>query len=217
MFPIKNGLKQEDALSPLLSNFALEYAIRRVRENQDGLQLSDTHQFLVYADDVNILGGSVHSMKKNKEALVIATKEIGLEVNADKTKYLVMPQDQNVGQSHNIKNNSCSFERVEQFKYLGTAPMNQNSIQEEIKSRMKSGNAWYNSVRNLLSPSLLSKNTKIKIYGIIMLPVASYGYETWSLTMTEERRLRVFGNRVLSRIIGPKREEVTGEWKKLHN
>jgi len=90
MFRIKNGLKQGDALSPLLSNLALEYAIRRVQENQDGLKLNGTHQFLVYADDVNILGGSIHTIKKNKEALVIAIKETGLKVNADKTKYLVM-------------------------------------------------------------------------------------------------------------------------------
>ena len=80
MFPIRNGLKQGDALSPLLFNFALEYAIKRVQVHQDGLKLNGTHQFLAYADDVNILGGGVHTIKKNAEALVAATKEIGLEV-----------------------------------------------------------------------------------------------------------------------------------------
>jgi len=90
MFPIRNGLKQGDALSPLLFNFTLEYAIRRVQVNQDGLKLNGTHQLLAYADDVNILGGSVHTVKGNAEALVVATKEIGLEVNADKTKYMIM-------------------------------------------------------------------------------------------------------------------------------
>jgi hypothetical protein len=128
-----------------------------------------------------------------------------------------MSQDQNAGQSHNAKKNNCSFERAEEFKHLGTALMNQNSIQEEIKSRMESGNACYNSVQNLLSSSLESKNTKIKIYRIIMLPVAWYGYETWSLTLREGCRLRVFENRVLRRIFGPKRDEVTGEWIKLQN
>jgi len=95
MFPIRNGLQQGDALSPLLFNFALEYAIRRVRVNQDGLKLNGTHQLLVYADDVNILGGSVHTVKENTAALVVANKEIGLEVSADKTKYMVMARDQN--------------------------------------------------------------------------------------------------------------------------
>jgi len=85
MFPIRNGLKQGDALSPLLFIFALEYTIGKVQVNRDGLILNGTHQFLVYADDVNILGGSVHSIQKNSEALVDASKETGLEVNDDKT------------------------------------------------------------------------------------------------------------------------------------
>ena len=83
-------MKQGDALSLLLFNFALEYVIRRVQVNQDSLKLNGTHQFLAYADDVNILGGSVHTVKENAEALVVATKEIGLEVNADKSKYMIM-------------------------------------------------------------------------------------------------------------------------------
>jgi hypothetical protein len=82
------------------------------------LKLNGTHQLLVYADDVHILGGSVHAIKKNTEALVVSSKEIGLEVNAEKTKYMVMSRDQHVGQNHNIKLDSKSFERVEQFKYL---------------------------------------------------------------------------------------------------
>jgi hypothetical protein len=116
-----------------------------------------------------------------------------------------------------MKTDNKSFERVEQFKYLGTALADQNSIQEEIKSRLKSGNACYHSVQDLLSSSLLSKNTKIKIYRSIILPVVLYGCETWSLTLSEEHRLRFFENRVLRRIFGPKRNEVTGEWRRLHN
>jgi len=158
MFPIRNGLKQGDALLPLLFNFALEYAIRRVQVNQDGLKLCSTHQLLVYADDVNILGGSVHTVKENAEALIVASKEIGLEVNADKTKYMVTSRDQNAGQSHSMKIDNSSFERVEEFKYLGATSTNQNFLQEEMKSRLKSGNACYHSVQNLLSSSLLSTN-----------------------------------------------------------
>jgi len=106
---------------------------------------------------------------------------------------------------------------VEQFRYLGTTLTNQNSIQEQIKSRLKSRVACYHSVQTLLSSSLLSKNLKIKIYRTIILPLVLYGCETWSLTLREERRLRVFENRVLRRIFGPRGDEVTGEWRRLHN
>jgi len=106
---------------------------------------------------------------------------------------------------------------VEEFKYLGTTCTHQNFIQEEIKSRLKSGNACYQSVQNLLSSRLLYKNLKINIYRTIMLPVVLYGCETWSLTLREEGRLRVFENRVPRRIFGPRRDEITEEWRKLHN
>jgi hypothetical protein len=89
-------------------------------------------------------------------------------------------------------------------------------IQEEIKRRLNSGNAYYHSVQRLLSSHLLSKNLKIRIYKTIILPVVLYGCETWSLALREEHRLRVFENRV-PRIFGPKRDEVMGEWRKLHN
>ena len=78
-------------------------------------------------------------------------------------------------------------------------------------------NACYHSVQNLLSSRLLSKNLKINIYRTVILPVVLYGCETWSLTLREERKLRVFENRVLRRIFGPRRDEVTGEWRRLHN
>jgi len=167
---------------------------------------------VVYADDVNMLGRSVHTIKENAEALVVASKEIGLEVNAVKTKYKVMSLDQNAGRNHNMETDNSS-----ESKYLGTTITNQYSIKEEIKSRLKSGNACYYSVKNRLSSSLLSKNLKIKIYRTIIFPVVLCGCETWSLILREERRLRVFEKKVLRRIFGPKRGEVTAEWRKLHN
>jgi len=111
----------------------LEYTVRRVQVNQNGLKLNGTHQLLVYTDDVNILRGSVRTIKENAQALIVTSNEIGLEVNADKTKYVVMSRDQNAGQSHSIKTNNGSFEMVEEFKYLRTTFTNQYSIQEEIK------------------------------------------------------------------------------------
>jgi hypothetical protein len=128
-----------------------------------------------------------------------------------------MSRNQNAGQNHNTQIDSKSCERVEEFKYLGTNLTNRNSIHEEIKSRLKSGNACYHSVQNVLSSGLLSKNKKSRVYRTVVLHVALYGCETWSLTLREEQRLRVFQNRVLRRIFGPKRDEATGEWRRLHN
>jgi len=120
MFPVRNVLKQGDALSQFLYNFALEYAIRWVQVNQDGLKLNGTHQLLVYADVVNILGGSVYIVKENAEALIVARREIRVEVNVDKTKYMVMPRDQNARQCPSMKIDNSSFEKMEEFKYLET-------------------------------------------------------------------------------------------------
>ena len=119
-----------------------------------------------FADDVNILGGSVHTLKENAEALVFAVREIGLEVSADKTKYMVISRDQNAGRIQNVRIDNSTFERVEEFIYLGTNLTNQNSIAEEIKRRLRSGNACYYSVQNLLSSRLLYKNLKFKIYRV---------------------------------------------------
>ena len=112
---------------------------------------------------------------------------------------------------------NSTLERVEEFKYLGTTLTNQNSIAEEIKSRLRSRNACYHSVQNLLSSRLLTKNLKIKIYRTIILSVVFYGCETWSLILRKERELRVFENMVLRSVFEPRRDEVTGEWRRLHN
>ena len=127
-----------------------------------------------------------------------------------------MSRDQNAGRIQSVRIDNSTFERVEGFKYLGTTLTNKNSIAEEIKSRLRSGNACYNSVQNL-SSRLLFKNLKIKMYRTIILPVVLYGCEAWSLTLREERKLRVFENMVLRRIFGPRGDEVTGEWRRLHN
>jgi hypothetical protein len=213
MFPIRKGLKLGDALSPLLFNFVLEYANSRVQENQEGLKLIAKQQILVYADYINILGGSVRTIRRNTESLVSGSNENGLEVNADKTKYMGISRDMTAGRSDDIKIDISSVERVEQFKYLGKTLKHENSIQEEIKNRFKSRNACCHSVQNLLSSSLLFKNFKIKMYVIIISPLALYGWETWSLIL--RRRLRVSENRVLRRIYGPKGDEVRGERRKL--
>ena len=109
---------------------------------------------------------------------MVAGRETGLEVNADKTKCMVMSRDQNAGRSHNIKTDNSFSERVEEFKYLGTTVTHQKSIREEITSRWKSGNACYHLVQNFCLPVCYPKNLKNKIYRTIILPVVLYGCET---------------------------------------
>jgi hypothetical protein len=113
-FSINNGLKN-DALSPLLFNFALECAIRKVQANQERLKLNGTHQLLVYDDDVSLLGESTYTTKKNREALLASSKENGLEVNAEKTTCMFMFCEQNAGQNHSMNRDNKSFESVAKF------------------------------------------------------------------------------------------------------
>jgi hypothetical protein len=125
------------------------------------LKLNGTHKLLDHADDVNLLGDSIDTIKINTETLTDASKEVVLETDAQKTKYMSLSRHRNGGQSLDIKRDNRSFENVSQLKYLGTTVTNQNLIQEEIDRRSNSSNACYHSVQNLLSSHLLSKNVKI--------------------------------------------------------
>ncbi|KAJ4448446.1 hypothetical protein ANN_10462 [Periplaneta americana] len=164
-----------------------------------------------------MLGENTQTVREKTEILLEANKAIGLEVNPEKTKYMIMSRDENIVRNGKIKIGDLSFEGMQKFKYLGATVTNINDTREEIKRRINMGNACYYSVEKLLSSSLLSKNLKFRIYKTVILPVVLYGCETWTLTLREEHRLWVFENKVLRKIFGAKRDEDAGEWRKLHN
>ncbi|KAJ4428882.1 hypothetical protein ANN_25875 [Periplaneta americana] len=176
-----------------------EYAIRKLENNREGLELNGLHQLLVYADDVKMLGENQQTIRDNTEILLQATKEI---VNPEKTKYMIMSRDENVVRNGNIKIGNLSFEEVEKFKYLGATVTDINDTREEIKHTINMGNVCYYSIEKLLSSSLLSKNLKVRIHKTVILPVFLYG---WTLTLREEHRLRMFENKVLRGIFWAKR------------
>jgi hypothetical protein len=121
------------------------------------------------------LGDSINTIKENSETILEAGRDTGLEINAEKTKYMIMSRHPNSGQNQNIRTANESFENVAKFKYLGTTLTNQNDIHDEIKSRLNLGNFRHYSVQNILSSRFISKNLKIKIYKTVILPVVLYG------------------------------------------
>jgi hypothetical protein len=141
--------------------------------------LNGTHQLLAYAD-VNIVGENIDTIQKNTRALLDASKEVGLEVNPEKTKYILVSRCQKAGQRQSIKIGNRSFESLVKLKCLVTTLTDQNYIHEVVKSRLNLGNACYHSVQSLLSSRLLSRNVKVKMYKTIILPLVLYGCETCS-------------------------------------
>jgi len=160
MFPVRDGLQQGDVLTPMLFNLIKVTPLGGGGGSGERgwLEIQWHTLGFWYMLTMLIYWLKEYILLKKTQALLVGSKEIGPEVNADKTKYLLMSRDQNARRSHS------SFESFDEFKYLGTTLTNRKSIYEEIKSRLKSWNACYHSVQNILSSSLLPKNFNIKIY-----------------------------------------------------
>ena len=143
-----------------------------------GLDMNGTHQVLAYTDDVNLICDDIRTIERSADVLLNACKDIGLAVNTGKTNYMAIGRHRGMMANAHIKIGSYFYEKVKNFKFLGSLLTNQSFFKEEIKCRLKAGNSCYYSVQTLLSFRLLTKNLKTKIYKTIILPVVLYGCET---------------------------------------
>ena len=196
-FPIENGLKQRDFLSSLIFNVALKYAIMKV---------NGTHQALAYADSVNLVGFDMRTMWRKADVLSNTCKNIDVALNTGKTKCMEVGHHWGMMAIEHITIGSNLCEKVKTYNYLGSLLTNKNSIHEEIKCRLKTGNSCHYLVQTVSSSWLLSKNLKIKIYKTIILPVVLYGLWNMKYKIREEL-LRVLETRIIRWIFGAKRDE----------
>jgi len=200
VFECKTGLRQGDALSPILFNLALEQVIRDIQEKRE-MKLAGMNTLLANTDDLVILGASINEIKSSEEKLFKASQNMGLTVNKEKTKYMVMSRQ--VTPKNNLKVYGYSFEQVKEFKYLGVNINEKNNIHDEIKLRLMMANKSYYVMKEVFMLKLLSQLTKEKLYITYLRAMAMYVCETWASIKGDERKLAILERKILRRIYGP--------------
>lgn len=213
-FEINSGLKQGDALSPLLFNLVLEKAMRSAEIKTELLSAQGPKLLLAYADDIDLVGDSTLSTKDIFNKVEGATSKVGLKINEEKTKYMCINRTtrrDRIGQ--NVTINTFNFERVQRFKYLGAVITADNDVTEEIKNRIQSANRCLFALNKLIKSKNLTRSSKIKIYKSIVRPVITYGCETWTMTKANEEKLRRFERKILRKIFGPHHDITTNQYK----
>jgi sorting nexin-29 len=216
-FETKAGLRQGDELSTKLFNIALEGICRRARLELAGTIFSKSSQLLAFADDIDIVGRNLRSITDVYSKLEREASKIGLQVNEEKTKLLMVSASawtkQRIG-SH-LCINDKKFEVVEEFKYLGSFVNSASDVSFEVRRRIHSGYGAFHSLKHLLTSKSLSRGTKCNLYKTLIRVIVLYGSETWNTTKADEEALGVFERRVLRAIYGPVCEE--GEFRSRHN
>jgi len=199
-FDVNTVLRKGDALSPLFFNLALEKVVRTMPAYQD-TELLGEYSTLAYADDIVVMGNTRIEVTAKTDDLLKAAKFMGLKINQDKTKYMVvsreyeMVADLSVGQ--------YTFQAVNDFKYLGTNINRNNNMPNKIKLRISAANKGFFALTKLFKSKLLSKRSKINLYLSYLRPGLAYGCETWSVTKGDEEKLLIFERKILRRIYGP--------------
>lgn len=216
-FMTDTGLKQGDALSPMLFNIALEEVIRKVLKSGIGVKLQEykTIKLLAYADDIVLLSESERDLQGMTEALMDKSKQMGLTINEGKTKYMILSRKNN--RHNNLIVKDMNFELVENFKYLGVELSVSDNNHKEIQNRINSANKCFFGLKTILKSKLVSIKSKLTLYKVMIRPIAIYACETWATTKTDEQKLARFERKVLRQIFGPRRNQNTGEYERREN
>ncbi|KAI5639582.1 reverse transcriptase (RNA-dependent DNA polymerase) domain-containing protein [Phthorimaea operculella] len=212
-FEVITGLKQGDALSPMLFNLMLEYVVRKVLEHGDGVELNGTHKVIGYADDLALMGRSAADVRALAGVLESEGRKVGLRVNQDKTEYLHMRRFKTTRtKRNNLIVNGTSYKGVDKFKYLGCTVTDTNQREDEINIRIQNALRCSAALHKVLTSKLISRRTKVRIYKTVIRPILMYGCETWTLTLKEEENLLVAERKILRKILGPVKNE-DGIWR----
>jgi len=193
---------QGDSFTPILFNIALEKVIREMNMGQhEGVNLQDhTIGLLAYADDLVLITESQNELKSLFRRLEKSSAKIGLRINEEKTKYMVVRRQNNARLNQLLRIDQYNFGKVEQFKYLGTILTQNNDTAKEIEARILAGNKCFFGLGKLLRARSLSRDLKKQLYTILIRSVVMYGAETWTIRKTDENRLLSFERKILRRI-----------------
>lgn len=219
-FEVKRGVRQGDPLSTLLFNAALELTIRKSGINRSGTLLNKSHQCLAYADDILLIARSRKKLEEVAGDLFKTAKQIGLQINKSKTKYMELKNKQGENRQNNLRvqmgeEGVQEFEEVEEYMYLGVLITNKCKEEREIDLRIAKGSRCAGSVNRIIRSKNVSRNTKLRIYKTILRPTVLYSSETWTMTKKTQYSLEVWERKVLRRIYGGKK--VDGVWERRTN
>jgi hypothetical protein len=206
-FKVDRGLKQGNVISAILFNIVLEYVISRLTITPKGIIFNKMTEFIAYADDTVLLGRSVNYLKETLEELKQGAKKVGLEINQDKTKYMIMSRNKDKWQKvQDFTSGEVSYERVDTFKYLGSVLNEENDIGLEIRSRVMAGNKYYYAPGSIIRSKSISQKSKLKIYRTVIKPIVICASDTWVPKEKEIRMLNVWERKTLRKIFGAQKE-----------
>lgn len=204
---ISTGVRQGDAVSAVLFNLTLHEIMKDL--SLEGSIIYKSYQVCAYADDIALVARSKNSLIEVFNILEKRSQGFGLKINEMKTKYMLMTSNSNIIIEPTISVGNYSFQCVDKFCYLGSTVNNKNIISEEIYRRIMTGNRAYYCNLSLLKSSLLSRNTKLRLYKTLIRPVVTYGAESWTMSKANESSLRIFERKILRKIYGPVKEGET--------